>query len=71
MKYTKIIQYKELYSQRNHYTLVANELYTLKELQKLKRAYKINNDDYTIIDVPKNKTGFIFGARFELIKSSI
>ena len=71
MKYAKIIQYKKLYSQHNYYTLVANELYTLKELQKLKKAYKINNNDYTIIDVPKNKTSFVFGARFELIKSSI
>ena len=43
--------------------LIANELYTLKEFEKLKLGVK--PDYFESVNVSKNETFFISGARFE------
>lgn len=69
MKYAKIITDKDIYTKTKHLHLIKNELYTLKELNKLQPMFGlIHNDDYIFIDIPKSKTGFVFGARMELTK---
>ena len=42
--------------------LIAGELYTQKEREKLHHK----NDCFDLVEVPKNKTYFFFGARFEM-----
>lgn len=65
MIYIKILHYKELHNKKNHYILVENELYTSKEFEKLKSIYTdIQENDFTIVNIPKNKTYYFFGARF-------
>lgn len=67
MKYARIKEYKEIHTRTRHITLIKNELYTMTELKKLRDYYGIElNKDYKIVDIPKQKTGFFFGARFEL-----
>ena len=67
MKYAKIKEYKEIYTKTRHTTLIKGELYTITELKKLRDYYGIElNKDYEIVDIPKQKTSFFFGARFEL-----
>lgn len=67
MKYARIKEHKEIYTRSKHITLVKNELYTMTELKKLRDYYGIELDkDYKIVDIPKQKTSFFFGARFEL-----
>ena len=39
---------------------IANELYTEKEAEK----QKINKNYCELVEIPKNKTSFFFGARF-------
>lgn len=48
--------------------LVGNELYTIKEIEHMKKygvcgLYDIKFD---LVEIPKNKTYFLFGARFEI-----
>ena len=49
---------------------IENELYTPGEINKLKKqGIEINYRYFNIVDIPKNKTYFFFGARFaEVIK---
>lgn len=46
--------------------LVGNELYTVKEWERLKERTKMNLD-YTVepVEINRNKTHWFFGARFE------
>lgn len=68
MIYIKILHYKELHNRKKHYILVENELYTRKEFEKLKSIYTdIQENDFTIVNIPKNKTYYFFGARFSNI----
>lgn len=57
----------QIYNQRGKYLdfLIANELYTQSEYNKLiaKSKFKIENK-FEQIEIPKNKTYFFFGARF-------
>lgn len=43
---------------------IANELYTAAELRR--RGDFLYGQNMDIVDVPKNKTFFSFGARFEM-----
>lgn len=71
MIYIKILHYKKLHNRKKHYIhyiLVENELYTSKEFEKLKSIYTdIQENDFTIVNIPKNKTYCFFGARFSNI----
>lgn len=68
MIYIKISHHKELYNRKKHHILVENELYTSKEFEKLKSIYTdIQENDFTIVNIPKNKTYCFFGARFSNI----
>lgn len=68
MIYIKISHYKELHNRKKHHILVENELYTSKEFEKLKSIYTdIQENDFTIVNIPKNKTYCFFGARFSNI----
>lgn len=67
MKYFKIIDGKTIYTKTKHITLVQDELYTPAEFRKIHQEFGLTKDeDYTIVDIPKNRTGFLFGARIEL-----
>ena len=53
--------------------LVANELYTIKEFEKIRynfmkmgRGTSQLKDKFVLVDIPKNKVYFFFGARFEM-----
>ena len=43
--------------------LVGNELYTEKERKKLKY---VSDEAFDIVEIPKNRTYWFFGARFQL-----
>lgn len=56
---------------KNFNILIANELYTIKEYEKIRYNFmKIGGsttklkDKFDLVDIPKNKTYFCFGARF-------
>ena len=56
---------------KKHNFLIANELYTVREFEKIRYNYMKRGrgsaklkECFTIIDIPKNKTYFFFGARF-------
>lgn len=56
------------YIKKEGVKLVENELYTSKEFEKLKSIYTdIQENDFTIVNIPKNKTYCFFGARFSNI----
>lgn len=65
---------RQVYIKHNHYyeysgiILVANELYTVKEWERLNKRYYIRDSKYVydIIECNKNKTYWFFGARFEM-----
>lgn len=72
MKYVKIIVDKDIFTKTKRLHLVKGELYTPGEFNKLQPTFDlIKNEDYTIVDIPKNKTGFFFGARIELNKEGV
>lgn len=66
MEYLKV---KPEYDQRptNRGILVANELYTFKEWQKLRDSVgrKLPMVCFDKVEISKNKTYFFFGARFK------
>lgn len=45
--------------------LVKNELFTIKEINKLNLKDSFIKDNFVKIELNKNKTYFFFGARFE------
>ena len=56
---------------KNFNILIANELYTIKEYEKIRYNFmKMGGstiklkDKFNLVDIPKNKTYFFFGARF-------
>lgn len=56
---------------KNFNILIANELYTIREFEKIRYNFmKIGGsttklkDKFDLVDIPKNKTYFFFGARF-------
>jgi hypothetical protein len=66
MKYYRV---REMYDQfpqnpriRDGNILVANELYTEREFNKLPFVYA---GAFEIVEIPKNRTYWFFGARFE------
>lgn len=68
MKYFKIIADKTIYTRTKHLTLIKDELYTQAEFKKIHQAFRLTkNEDYTVIDVPKSQTYFVFGARKQII----
>ena len=58
---------------KNFNILIANELYTVKEFGKIRYNFmkmgrgtiELKNK-FDLIDIPKNKTYFFFGARFAM-----
>lgn len=54
--YQKVYKYK-----RNGYFLIANELLTTTEAKKMNAPTHL----LEVVNIPKTKTYFIFGARFE------
>lgn len=72
MKYIKIIADKDIYTKTKHLHLIKGELYTQGEFNRLQPTFDlIRSEDYTIVDIPKNKTGFLFGARIELNREGV
>lgn len=67
MKYYKVNpKSDQIRVHKNNSFLIANELKTEKELIKLAITnldFIINN--FTVIEISKNRTYFLFGARFE------
>ena len=56
---------------KNFNILIANELYTIREFEKIRYNFmKMSDstvelkDKFNLVDIPKNKTYFFFGARF-------
>ena len=60
MKYFKVKKESDQRSRIDGSILIANELYTEKELKK----YKINPVNVVPVEIPKTKVYFCFGARF-------
>ena len=57
---------------KNFNILIANELYTVKEFEKIRYNYlKMGRGNaalknkFVLIDIPRKNTYFLFGARFE------
>ena len=84
MKYYRVKPEFDNYKMSKHYDIfIGNELYTEKELEKVKIKYANRNNitrsimsisasDETIlmsrldiVEIPKSKTYWMFGARFE------
>lgn len=69
MKYYKVPEHfdgKQIYtSKKDYFTLVANELITVKESEKEGIA-NFAKKHFTLVDVKKNNIYFSFGARFEI-----
>ena len=61
MKYYRARQ--EKYDYFNKFTVIENELLTEKERNT--KARYIDNSNFEIVEIPKNKTFFNFGVRFE------
>lgn len=66
MKYYKV---KEIANQiplkHKGWFLIANELWTVKEFEKIELTQSRNKFEYVeLIEISKNKTYFFFGARF-------
>jgi len=53
----------DITNKRTITTLIANELYTEKEVDK--RGLIVYSDYFDIVEISTKKTGYIFGARFE------
>lgn len=70
MKYFKVKpeydNFRLIYNGKHNGILVGNELYTEKELYKKKIlfCYGVDFKMFTMIEIPKNKVYFFFGARF-------
>ena len=65
MKYIKIInETTTVITRTKQHTFVKDELYTVTEANKLKDQFGL--PQYIVVDIPKNKTGFFFGAKIEL-----
>lgn len=62
MTYLKIKPKYEGVRRKDNSTLVANELYTQKEFEK----YSVKPFMADTVEVKKNRTIYIFGARFEI-----
>ena len=58
--------------QRDYITLVENELYTKRELDRLYRlGYKIPRSALETVRTSKNNVYFFFGARFAIDESKV
>ena len=57
-------QYDNKYINKSHF-LIKNELYTMSEIKKL----NISEHCYNIVILPKNKSYFFFGARFNSLQN--
>lgn len=59
---------KELYNCTKRTLLIGGELYTAKELERIKSQnyHNYNANDFKQIECNKNKTAFVFGKRIEL-----
>lgn len=64
MKYYRVKPNWDNYRRSDGSILVAHELYTQRELLK----HKIDERRCDLIEVSKDKTYFLFGARFQLAK---
>lgn len=72
MKYYQVLpEYDNQVINPQYDFLVGNELYTEREYQKLKRKSFIPEKTFEkcfkIVDVPKNQSYFLFGARFNVL----
>ncbi len=84
MKYYRVKPEFDNYKMSKHYDIfIGNELYTEKELEKVKIKYANRNNitrsimsisvadekillsRFDIVEIPKNKIYWMFGARFE------
>lgn len=69
MKYYKVPEHfdgKQIYTQKKDYfTLVANELITVKESEKYGVA-NFAKRHFTLVNIKKTNIHFFFGARFEI-----
>lgn len=65
MKYYKVKQESDNVTHNKGF-LVANELYTEKELDKLNLSGKFIELNFDKVEISKFKTYWLFGARFEL-----
>ena len=84
MKYYRVNPEFDNYKMSKHYDIfIGNELFTEKELEKVKIKYANRNNmkrsavsisatdekllmsKFDIIEIPKNRTYWMFGARFE------
>lgn len=83
MKYYRVKPEFDNYKiSKNYDILIANELYTEKEFEKVKMKYANRNNMtrsitpisatkgllscFDIVEIPKNKIYWMFGARFEM-----
>jgi hypothetical protein len=66
MKYYRVRKHADQFPKnpkvRDGNILIANELYTEKEFNKLPYVYA---SAFEMVEIPKNKTYWSFGARFE------
>ena len=60
MKYYKVKPEADNKRQKNGDIYIANELYTVKEVEKL----SLNKSFLQLVEIPKSKIYFCFGARF-------
>lgn len=69
MLYLKVKpEYDNYRKNKNFEIFIANELYTVKEFEKIIKNYHREktelNKMFTYIDIPRKQTYFFFGARF-------
>lgn len=67
MMYAKLN--KDFYSYNRkgeHHHFIENELYTITEVNRIRRKFDLPGEYITWIDIPTKKTAFFFGARIEL-----
>ena len=66
MVYAKIKEDGAIRNRFDYLPLVKDELLTKKELEKLQKEFHVDKSMYDLIEIPKSRTGWFFGARFEL-----
>lgn len=62
-KFDMYLSYKGKNSKYYTYFLPERELLTHKELSKYTKCYNFNIDNFSLIEIPKNKTYIFFGIR--------
>jgi hypothetical protein len=63
-----MIYYKAIQNERplgKGLKTVLNELFTIKEVEKMNLNNKFIKDNFIKVEINKNRTYFFFGARFE------